>query len=811
MLCLMLLPLFGVSTQSRDLYAQSHRVVSAGSFTPLWSHEPVPSYTSHPKKQPAPYRLAEPTQPEPLQPTLALPEGSPDLLQLYRQRTPLSRLLGKPIRTVRAPAKRWQPSAVAVPYPTLGHSAKPGENSLSASVVPVTPAITTATALQSTQSLAAQQPEQDPIRHILQEQQTTALTQQQPESKSHQQPTTVAAKPMPQESLKRTALSSLTAGLPDPIEPIEPSALERKSTNETVNLFHLLFKTISSLLLYLSFFLVFYWLFRHYRPSLHLFNRDEEESDPPPIPLNKKQSSGWIQQDMDRRWRSYIDEECTLRRRQSDSMERPQQPEEPLAAVHEPPQVERPERAPAPEQPSIAMEQTAAADQESWEPFQLHKTELPHTQICFSWSPTTAQHLDWKLDKQFTCNAAQEPVAPITATPVVELEAAIDVTAEPVEESNLTATCLHNIQWSRNPHYLSRPQLGWELEQALIPQDMSGRKAVALTGMAGCGKSQLVLDFIHNFGPRHDLVWWIDGRTMLSMKQSILQLCESLQMPAPTTGKQCRTTLISWMEQHENWLLIFDGVDDPMNLRSFINHGRRGKIIITSRVTDWEGLATPLEVPPFTPLFAEQFLIHHSGENDEESAARIAQQMGYLPLALEQVVDYLQRTHISLREYLSLYLLHGFALLEKGHPRLDSYTQRLSSTWDPSLKQLELHHPTARKLLDLFALLPEAKIPREALARHHRASLPTTIKTGLKDDFILLESLEALARLSLIKLDERNLILHPMLRCSLQHAMPTSRKKRYLQAVREIIWSEESTGYGIGNSDILPFKSLRDL
>ncbi|MFI6388841.1 hypothetical protein [Nonomuraea sp. NPDC050540] len=76
-------------------------------------------------------------------------------------------------------------------------------------------------------------------------------------------------------------------------------------------------------------------------------------------------------------------------------------------------------------------------------------------------------------------------------------------------------------------------------------------------------------------------------------------------------------------EPYDRWLLVFDNADQPEEISDLIPRGP-GQVIITSRNHQWQGIVDTVE-----------FLSRRASLSDSD-ADRLAEQLGDLPLALEQ-------------------------------------------------------------------------------------------------------------------------------------------------------------------------------
>ena len=154
-----------------------------------------------------------------------------------------------------------------------------------------------------------------------------------------------------------------------------------------------------------------------------------------------------------------------------------------------------------------------------------------------------------------------------------------------------------------------------ELELALLPQKQySRRKVFVLHGLGGIGKTQLSVEFARRHHRSFSLVFWLDGRTKDSLKQSIAicrsripegQIAESSRAySAASTGNVdvVVRNVMSWLSQPDNrdWLIIFDNVDresgvdnaDPYayDVTRYFPGADHGSVLITTRLANLDQL-----------------------------------------------------------------------------------------------------------------------------------------------------------------------------------------------------------------------------
>ena len=98
----------------------------------------------------------------------------------------------------------------------------------------------------------------------------------------------------------------------------------------------------------------------------------------------------------------------------------------------------------------------------------------------------------------------------------------------------------------------------------------------------------------------------------------------------------------------DRWLLIFDNATNPTQLEPLLPATGSGEVLITSRNSAWHGLADPIAVDLLPRAAAAELSSERSGDSDQQTAAVLAEELGRLPLALEQAAAYASRQQMSL-------------------------------------------------------------------------------------------------------------------------------------------------------------------
>src|SRR5262245_4882573 len=173
---------------------------------------------------------------------------------------------------------------------------------------------------------------------------------------------------------------------------------------------------------------------------------------------------------------------------------------------------------------------------------------------------------------------------------------------------------------------------------AILMQDMRaavtqavGRAAVQ--GMGGVGKTSLAIEYAHHFRGLYAGVCWCPVETrpgLLSALANLAVILGAASADEADIEKSAKAALVRLAEQRATWLLVYDNVTSPDDIADLLpSSGARA--LITSRFSDWGGLAdeVPLDVLP--PEEAIEFLQVRTGHSDPSGAKTLAEALGHLP------------------------------------------------------------------------------------------------------------------------------------------------------------------------------------
>src|SRR5215204_1927017 len=175
-------------------------------------------------------------------------------------------------------------------------------------------------------------------------------------------------------------------------------------------------------------------------------------------------------------------------------------------------------------------------------------------------------------------------------------------------------------------------------------------------GLGGVGKTQLAVEYAYRHAWDYQVVWWIPADQPVLVRSALAALAPRLGLTgiAPERVEDAVRAVLESLRRgdpYSRWLLIFDNADQPETIRDLMPNGP-GDVLVTSRNHRWQSLVDTVEVDVFTRRESLEFLKRRVPGGDERGSGRLAEELGDLPLALEQAGALQAETGMSAAEYL---------------------------------------------------------------------------------------------------------------------------------------------------------------
>jgi tetratricopeptide (TPR) repeat protein len=338
----------------------------------------------------------------------------------------------------------------------------------------------------------------------------------------------------------------------------------------------------------------------------------------------------------------------------------------------------------------------------------------------------------------------------------------------------------------RNPNFTEPGERLTEMRDAL----RSGKPAAltqALAGLGGVGKTQLAIEYAYRCAADYGIIWWVRSEQAATLAADYAALARPLDLQEKDAAEQpvIIAAVRDGLQHRRDWLLIFDNANAPEEIRDYLP-AMGGHVLITSRHAAWGAVAQTVQVKKWAPNVAAEFLLKRTGQTDVEAAKELAQELDYLPLALEQAAAYIEATQKTLPGYLAMFRQHQLALLKRARPGSD-YPATVERTWELSFQRLETESPGGVALLQLCAFLAPDDIPRDVIvsgAQHLPEPLRETVRDGLAFD----NAVRAIRRYSLIDTTgESTLSMHRLVQAVVRDRLDWPGRQGWAEAAVKVV------------------------
>jgi tetratricopeptide (TPR) repeat protein len=293
----------------------------------------------------------------------------------------------------------------------------------------------------------------------------------------------------------------------------------------------------------------------------------------------------------------------------------------------------------------------------------------------------------------------------------------------------------------RNTNFAGRERLLSELRSALLHdggKPTAITQAQAISGLGGVGKTSIAAEYAHAHKGVYAGVWWAAAERRETLVSSLAGLGARLDRKladVSDTEAVAQQALGLIARSVMPWLLVYDNVESPQAIHGLVPTSG-AHVLITTRWSDWFGEAREAPVDVFARDVAADYLQARAKRSDPQGALRLAEALGYLPLALDHAGAYCRRTGSSFDAYRGM-----LADLVAKAPKGTSYPESIFATFDLAIRKAIEATPEAGKLMEIVAYLAPERIPVDLVDR--------TVMSEIERS----EAIAALVEVSLVTLD----------------------------------------------------------
>ena len=328
----------------------------------------------------------------------------------------------------------------------------------------------------------------------------------------------------------------------------------------------------------------------------------------------------------------------------------------------------------------------------------------------------------------------------------------------------------------RNEYFVGR-----EKELALIIERFQQNNIVqhtqAICGLGGCGKTTLSIEYAWRFQQFYPSgVFWMSAESSDALEDSIT----SLAIDVNTTGQNSKETLkrtLKWLSNLTGrWLLVVDNADEEYisgNVKELLlgtwKRSTHGHIIITTRREETQveesifvKRQSCISLNVLNDIEGVDFMKMRTGfvkDEDHANIVLLVEELGGLPLALEQAAAHIKSIKCSFEDYIKRFQKKRLKLLKTVTQSATISRDRLTvnTTWQLNIDYIcqesmsEGIGTAAKTVMEITSFLFPDDIPKELINVGSPAVEDEDINDTLEDEVGLKQVIEILARFSLFQ------------------------------------------------------------
>jgi tetratricopeptide (TPR) repeat protein len=361
---------------------------------------------------------------------------------------------------------------------------------------------------------------------------------------------------------------------------------------------------------------------------------------------------------------------------------------------------------------------------------------------------------------------------------------------------------LWSVPYRHNRFFTGREDMLNALYNYFISSPSIFTRIQALNGLGGVGKTQLALEYAYFYKQEYWSVLWVRADAQDLLRADISAIADMLFLPAKERSDEQHlfASVKRWLQHNQRWLLVLDNLnpEDFLIIDLLVPAQCSGHVLLTTQSQATGQFARALSVESMTidesalfllrraKIISEQASRDEASKGDYAEAVAIAQELGGLPLALDQAGAFIEETQSSLSVYLARYRKRQIALLRQRGQFSNYHDLPVSVTLSQAFKKVTRINPAAMELLHLFAFLHPDGIPDEMLT-YGASELNESLQELAADPLDLDAAISTLLRFSLVHrhADTTTLSIHRIVQAILKEDLtPTLQRQWAISVVR---------------------------
>ena len=353
----------------------------------------------------------------------------------------------------------------------------------------------------------------------------------------------------------------------------------------------------------------------------------------------------------------------------------------------------------------------------------------------------------------------------------------------------------------RNAYFVGRRALLDKIFNELNESNFRRHKhRVALYGMAGIGKTQTALEYVHSNRNYYRSIFWISGADRTALLDGFREIASEMGRQHATDSDPTATAIwvLEQLRNRRRSLLIIDHLNNASVVdRLLPDNNSKCHTLITMRNSNAFSIqAVGVEVDLLHADEALEMFLLSSNTSLKSNAKRfratakmIVDELGRLPLAIEQAGAYIRETGRSLDEFLSIYC-ENRAMIHKWVPDGNrNYDYTIATVWEMSSNHIKngTECPEAVSLLNLFAFLSTDTIPFDLVqagSESFDGNLRNVINNTVQFDLCV----RVLERLALVRRipDKRAVSIHRLVQETVQDGLEKQQQFQWWETVAKM-------------------------